>query len=74
MIVLFETTCEDGYWSARAIGLSIFTDGETFEELLKNIEEAVILYFEDEIKPGEEITIETRTTHQVHHIASSSGC
>ena len=67
MMVLFETTCEDRYWSASAIGLSIFTDGETFEELLKNIEEAVILYFEDEIKLGEEITIETRTTHQVHH-------
>jgi len=74
MLVLFETTCEDGYWSACAIGFSIFTDGETFEELLKNIEEAVLLYFEDEIKPDEQITIETRTTHQVHHIATSSGC
>ncbi|MDO8840909.1 MAG: type II toxin-antitoxin system HicB family antitoxin [Methanocalculus sp.] len=74
MIVLFETTCEDGYWSASAIGFSIFTDGETFEELLKNIEEAVLLYFEDEINPDEQIIIETRTTHQVHHIATSSGC
>ena len=67
MIVRFDTTFEDGYWSASAIGLSIFTDGQTFEELLKNIEEAVLLYFEDEIHPDEEITIETRTTHQVHH-------
>ena len=52
MIVRFETTYEDGYWSASAVGYSIFTDGETFEELLKNIEEAVLLYFEDEVEPG----------------------
>ncbi len=74
MIVRFETTYEDGYWSASAIGYSIFTDGETFEELLKNIEEAVLLYFEDEVEPNEQITIQTQTTHQVHHVATSSSC
>jgi len=74
MIVRFETTYEDGYWSASAIGYSIFTDGETFEELLKNIEEAVLLYFEDEVEPNEQITIQTQITHQVHHVATSSSC
>jgi len=74
MIVRFETTYEDGYWSTTAIGYSIFTDGETFEELLKNIEEAVLLYFEDEVKPNEQITIQTQITHQVHHVATSSSC
>jgi len=74
MIVRFDTIYEDGYWSARATGYSIFTDGETFEELLKNIEEAVLLYFEDEVEPNGQITILTQTTHQLHHVATSSGC
>ncbi|MDD4455217.1 type II toxin-antitoxin system HicB family antitoxin [Methanoculleus sp. UBA303] len=74
MIVTFETGYEDGYWSARTIGFSIFTDGESFGELLKNIKETMILYFEGEGEPDEQITIRTRTTSQVHPVATSSGC
>ncbi|MDN7013321.1 type II toxin-antitoxin system HicB family antitoxin [Methanoculleus sp. FWC-SCC3] len=74
MIIRFETVYEDGCWSAHAIGHSIFTDGRDFEELLKNIEEAVLLYFEDELEPEEQITILTQTELQVHSVARASGC
>jgi predicted RNase H-like HicB family nuclease len=74
MIVQFEAAYEDGCWSAHAIGYSIFTDGQDFEELLKNIEEAVLLYFEGEIEPEERITILTQTERQVHSVAKASGC
>ena len=38
-----EAIYSDGYWSAGATGHSIFTNGETLEELLENVEEAVRL-------------------------------
>ena len=37
---------EGGFW-ARAEGHSIFTQGETLDELEANIREAVALFFED---------------------------
>jgi len=49
------------------------THGGDFEELLKKIEEAVLLYFEDELEPEEEITILTQTELQVHSVAKTSG-
>lgn len=43
---------EGGYW-ARAEGHSIFTQGETLDELAANIQEAVECHFdEDEPVPG----------------------
>ncbi|KAF5033953.1 hypothetical protein DSECCO2_601290 [anaerobic digester metagenome] len=50
-----EAIYSDGYWSAGATGHSIFTNGETLEELLENVEEAVRLYFEDEGGTGGQI-------------------
>jgi predicted RNase H-like HicB family nuclease len=37
---------EGGYW-ARALGHSIFTEAETWEELRAHVLEAVSLHFED---------------------------
>jgi predicted RNase H-like HicB family nuclease len=37
---------EGGYW-ARALGHSIFTQGETWEELRANVLEATSLHFEE---------------------------
>jgi predicted RNase H-like HicB family nuclease len=74
MRVIFETIYEDGYWSAHAVGFGIVTQAKTFEELLHNIEEATILYFEDEIDPKEQITIQTNTVLQVDPVAKASGC
>jgi predicted RNase H-like HicB family nuclease len=38
------------FWCARGIGEDLFTQGETFDELLKNLEEAVMVHFEGRSK------------------------
>jgi predicted RNase H-like HicB family nuclease len=38
---------EDDYYTASAVGYFIVTQGKTFDELLKNIQEATALHFED---------------------------
>lgn len=40
----------DGGYNARALGLSIFTQGETIDELKANILDAVSCHFDDHIK------------------------
>jgi predicted RNase H-like HicB family nuclease len=47
IIFVVEEDPEGGY-SARALGQSIFTEGETWEELKKNVQEAVACHYEDE--------------------------
>ncbi len=47
-IIQFSISQEDGVYTADGINVPIVTDGKTFEELKKNIQEAVELYFEDE--------------------------
>lgn len=47
MLVKIEAYYDGEFWCARGIGEDIFTQGETFDELIKNIKEAVILHFED---------------------------
>ena len=39
---------EEGGLYARALGQSIFTQGENWEELRRNVLEAVSLHFEDD--------------------------
>ncbi len=45
LIFMVEEAPEGGY-TARALGASIFTEGETWDELKKNIQEAVACHFE----------------------------
>jgi hypothetical protein len=52
MIVKFEIYSDGTWWCGRGMGVDIFTQGETFQALLKNIREAVLLHFED--GPGTE--------------------
>jgi len=48
MELIFEIRdAEEGGFYARALGHAIFTDGETWEELRRNVLEAVGLHFED---------------------------
>ena len=53
MELIFEIRdADEGGYFARALGHSIFTEAESWEELRKNILEAVSLHFEDEpVKP-----------------------
>ena len=47
-IIQFLISEEDGVYTASGVNVSVVTDGRTFEELKKNIVEAVQLYFEGE--------------------------
>ena len=38
----------DGGYTARALGHSIFTEGDSLEELRRNVREAADCYFDDE--------------------------
>lgn len=46
LIFVVEESEEGGY-VARAVGVSIFTDGNTISELKNNIKEAVICHFDE---------------------------
>lgn len=43
---------EDGGFIARALGQSIFTEGDNREHLLEMIRDAVKCHFEDDERPG----------------------
>jgi len=45
IIFIIEESLEGGY-EAKALGYSIFTEGETMEELKQNIREAIQCHFE----------------------------
>lgn len=53
MELIFEVReAEEGGYVARALGQSIFTEAETWQELRDNVREAASLHFEDAaIKP-----------------------
>lgn len=49
--VFCEVTKGDKYYIAQCLEADIFSQGETEEEALKSLQEAVELYFEDEEMP-----------------------
>jgi predicted RNase H-like HicB family nuclease len=51
VIFLVEDSAEGGY-EARALGKSIFTEGDTLEELKQNVREAVRCHFEEDSAPA----------------------
>jgi hypothetical protein len=57
MLVKFEIYNDGERWCARGIGVDIFTQGNTMDELVKNLREAVEVHFEDQLQTGEEIKI-----------------
>lgn len=50
IIFLVEEALEGGY-TAKALGESIFTEGDTMEEIKNNIKEAVECHFDEGKKP-----------------------
>jgi predicted RNase H-like HicB family nuclease len=52
MLVKIDTYFDGEFWCARGISEDIFTQGATYDELLKHIKEAVALHLEDK---GEDI-------------------
>lgn len=50
IIFVVEEAPEGGY-QARALGYSIFTEADSFEELKKMVQDAVVCHFEDQERP-----------------------
>jgi len=57
MLVKIEIYNDGEFWCARALGEGIFTQGDTLDELMKNIQEAASLYFEERLAEGESINL-----------------
>jgi predicted RNase H-like HicB family nuclease len=47
-IIQFSISKGDKYYTAEGVGVPVFTQGSTLDELVANIKEAVDLHFEDE--------------------------
>jgi len=69
MLVKFEVYNDSEFWCARGIGVDIFTQGTTLDELMENIKEAVELHFEEELHEGNEIRILAISELEVHATA-----
>ncbi|HAK59600.1 MAG TPA: 2-oxoisovalerate dehydrogenase [Nitrospiraceae bacterium] len=50
IIFVVEEAPEGGY-QARALGYSIFTEAESFEELKKMVQDAVVCHFDEKDRP-----------------------
>jgi predicted RNase H-like HicB family nuclease len=51
IIFIVEEAAEGGY-EAKALGESIFTEGETIDELKNNVKEAILTHFDENKKPA----------------------
>ena len=51
IIFVVEEAAEGGY-SAKALGESIFSEGETMQEIKDNVKEAVLTHFDEDKKPS----------------------
>ena len=74
MLVKSEIYSDCKYWCSRGIGVDIFTQGKTLDELMANIREAVGLHFEEEPGKRESIRIITISETGVDTVARASGC
>ena len=66
MLVKIEAYHDGESWCARGIGEDIFTQGQTVDELYGNIEEAVALHFDGDVRAKEIdvlIVSELKLTH-----------
>lgn len=57
MIAKFEIYSDGSSFCARGIGIDIFTQGKTIDELMRNIREALELHFRKELDRGEKIDL-----------------
>ena len=75
MLVKSEVYFDGENWCARGIGVGIFTQGKTLDELTENIKEATSLHFEDILESGEELKILSISEFEVQPLAAkASGC
>ena len=72
MLVKFEVYFDGEYWCARGIGVDIFTQGKTVDEVTANIREAVEVHFENELEAGEEIRVLSLSEFEVTPFAKAT--
>jgi hypothetical protein len=65
MVVKVEVYNDGERWCARGIGTDIFTCGDTLDELMEQIKDAVACHYEDELKQGKTLDILTITETEV---------
>jgi hypothetical protein len=74
MLVKFECYSDGKYWCGRGIGVYIYTQGKSLNDLMANIREAVELHFEEELTKGECSRILSISETEVGSVARASGC
>ncbi|HDN81736.1 MAG TPA: type II toxin-antitoxin system HicB family antitoxin [Methanomicrobia archaeon] len=72
MLVKFEIYNDGEYWCARGIGVDIFTQGETLDEAMDNIREAVETHFDEVLDSGEEIKILSISETEVQSLVKTA--
>jgi hypothetical protein len=50
-IIFIVEESDEGGFEARALGFSIFTEADTFEDLKKMVQDAVICHFDEVARP-----------------------
>ncbi len=73
LLVKFEIYNDGEYWCARGIGVDIFTQGKTLDELMENIKEAVEVHFDEALENGEDVKIISISELEVHSFAKAAG-
>ena len=73
MLVKLEAYHDGKFWCARGIGVSVFTQGETFEDLLNNTQEAVSVHFEEKLDEGGTIQVLILTETEVTGVFQAPG-
>ncbi len=57
ILQFFIQDSEEGGYTAQAVGYSIYTQGETLDEIVRNIKEAVDCYFGETEKSTQSLPI-----------------
>ncbi len=73
MLVKFEIYNDGEYWCARGIGVDIFTQAKTLDELVENIKGSVEVHYEEELEKGEDIKVLSISEIEVHSLAKVAG-
>jgi len=72
MLVKMEVYQDGDTWCARGIGQDIFTQGQTADELFRNIKEAVALHLENGTQPTDIDILVVSELKLSHALAATS--
>ena len=73
MLVKVEAYHDGKFWCARGVRADFFTQGKTLDELMKNVKEAASLHFEDQLKPGETLSVLLMSEAEVRRGKAAAG-